>query len=203
MPPAPVALPVSSPDSARSAVLPGDRLQGSDQDECELRKTKLSRSHTPTAPRLIVGAAFTCEFHRCSGTYSFEQPASPRSCRGHPRLSTSSTRSGVFLTQESVPQSTTCSLRIHGTEGRAIEDVMRRSGKQGEGAQQIGISRTERYGRLRKYGLNLSKGIDRADGVSGRSNGVMRWIMRRSKRMKRILREQWQYFLPATLQRGR
>jgi hypothetical protein len=29
------------------------------------------------------------------------------------------------------------------------------------------------------------------------------YVMRRSNRMKRILREQWQYFLPSTLVRGR
>jgi hypothetical protein len=28
-------------------------------------------------------------------------------------------------------------------------------------------------------------------------------VMRRSSRMKRVLREQWQYFLPSTLVRGR
>ena len=56
-----------------------------------------------------------------------------------------------------VPPSTTNTTDLELIEGRTVERVMREvGGNKAKAARILGISRTQLYGRLRKYGLNLS-----------------------------------------------
>ena len=56
-----------------------------------------------------------------------------------------------------VPPSTANTTDLELMEGRTIERVMRAvGGNKAKAARELGISRTQLYGRLRKYGLDLS-----------------------------------------------
>ena len=56
-----------------------------------------------------------------------------------------------------VPRSTTNTTDLELMEGRTIERVMHEvGGNKAKAARQLGISRTQLYGRLRKYGLDLA-----------------------------------------------
>ena len=72
-------------------------------------------------------------------------------------------------------------------------------GNKTKAARRLGLSRTQLHLRIRKYRLEeaASRVIAKQCRVVGGD------VMRRSNRMKRILREQWAHFLPSTLKRGR